>query len=120
MCSDRRSHVKQAQPGRMGSQKVARRMRKTDGNAIGPGIRRNLDRFGGVEVNTAGDGFFVVFEGPARDSVSATPRHGPNVTTSESPALMSSPRSPDWRTYRVRVVPMACPVTNALRYGSGA
>ena len=29
-------------------------------------VRQNLERFGGVEVDTAGDGFFVVFEGPAR------------------------------------------------------
>ena len=29
-------------------------------------IRRLLDRFRGVEVDTAGDGFFVTFDGPAR------------------------------------------------------
>lgn len=29
-------------------------------------VRRNLERFGGVEVDTAGDGFFAVFDGPAR------------------------------------------------------
>ena len=29
-------------------------------------MRRNLERFRGVEVDTAGDGFFVVFDGPAR------------------------------------------------------
>jgi class 3 adenylate cyclase len=29
-------------------------------------VRRELDRFGGREVDTAGDGFFAVFDGPAR------------------------------------------------------
>jgi pimeloyl-ACP methyl ester carboxylesterase len=29
-------------------------------------VRRLLDRFGGVEVDTAGDGFFATFDGPAR------------------------------------------------------
>ena len=29
-------------------------------------VRRNLERFRGVEVDTAGDGFFIVFDGPAR------------------------------------------------------
>jgi class 3 adenylate cyclase len=29
-------------------------------------VRRNLERFGGVEVDTAGDGVFAVFDGPAR------------------------------------------------------
>ena len=29
-------------------------------------VRRNLERFGGVEVDTAGDGFFAIFDGPAR------------------------------------------------------
>jgi class 3 adenylate cyclase/pimeloyl-ACP methyl ester carboxylesterase len=30
------------------------------------GVRHCLDRFGGREVDTAGDGFFAVFDGPAR------------------------------------------------------
>jgi class 3 adenylate cyclase len=30
------------------------------------GVRRLLDRFGGYEVDTAGDGFFATFDGPAR------------------------------------------------------
>ncbi len=29
-------------------------------------VRRELDRFGGREIDTAGDGFFVTFDGPAR------------------------------------------------------
>ena len=29
-------------------------------------VRRNLKRFGGREVDTAGDGFFATFDGPAR------------------------------------------------------
>jgi hypothetical protein len=29
-------------------------------------VRRQLERFGGREVDTAGDGFFAVFDGPAR------------------------------------------------------
>jgi class 3 adenylate cyclase len=29
-------------------------------------IRRQLNRFGGIEVDTAGDGFFATFDGPAR------------------------------------------------------
>jgi class 3 adenylate cyclase len=29
-------------------------------------VRRELDRFGGQEVDTAGDGFFATFDGPAR------------------------------------------------------
>jgi pimeloyl-ACP methyl ester carboxylesterase len=29
-------------------------------------IRRELDRFGGKEIDTAGDGFFATFDGPAR------------------------------------------------------
>ncbi|WP_041796260.1 adenylate/guanylate cyclase domain-containing protein [Modestobacter italicus] len=29
-------------------------------------VRRELDRFGGLEVDTAGDGFFATFDGPAR------------------------------------------------------
>jgi class 3 adenylate cyclase len=29
-------------------------------------VRRELDRFGGTEVDTAGDGFFATFDGPAR------------------------------------------------------
>jgi len=30
------------------------------------GVRRQLTRFGGVEVNTTGDGFVATFDGPAR------------------------------------------------------
>jgi class 3 adenylate cyclase len=29
-------------------------------------VRRELDRYGGTEVDTAGDGFFATFDGPAR------------------------------------------------------
>jgi class 3 adenylate cyclase len=29
-------------------------------------VRRQLERFQGVEIDTAGDGFFVSFDGPAR------------------------------------------------------
>jgi class 3 adenylate cyclase len=29
-------------------------------------VRRELDRFGGKEIDTAGDGFFATFDGPAR------------------------------------------------------
>jgi class 3 adenylate cyclase len=29
-------------------------------------IRRELDRYGGTEIDTAGDGFFATFDGPAR------------------------------------------------------
>ena len=29
-------------------------------------MRRELSRFGGVELDTAGDGFFASFDGPAR------------------------------------------------------
>jgi class 3 adenylate cyclase len=29
-------------------------------------VRRQIDRFGGKEINTAGDGFFAIFDGPGR------------------------------------------------------
>jgi class 3 adenylate cyclase len=32
----------------------------------GAAVRRELARFGGEEIDTAGDGFFAVFDGPAR------------------------------------------------------
>ena len=46
------------------------------------GVRQSLARFGGIELDTAGDGFFASFDGPARaiacarEIVQAADRHG--------------------------------------------
>ena len=42
-------------------------------------VRRELDRYRGREIDTAGDGFFVTFDGPARAIRCATALKGPSA-----------------------------------------
>src|SRR3954452_7786576 len=73
-------------------------------------VRAELGRFGGVECDTAGDGFFATFDGPARairaaqSIVSGLRELGIDVRAGVTPANVAARRrrSPAWRSRSAR------------------
>ena len=66
-------------------------------------VRRELARFGGVELDTAGDGFFASFDGPARGIacaqaiVSGAANEGVEIRAGLHTPASASERAGSWR-----------------------
>ena len=62
-------------------------------------VRRDLERFRGREVDTAGDGFFATFDGPARNPLRTLDRGGRAKRRRGVQSLKGIPG--EWRLYAV-------------------